>query len=65
MKIRVNDEEVDIKADTISSLVSELGYDNKTIAIAKNEEFVPKGDYSSTKILDGDRFDIVAPMQGG
>ena len=35
------------------------------IAVAKNNEIVPKDKWSSTKITDGDTLEIVAPMQGG
>ncbi len=35
------------------------------IAVAKNNEIVPKDKWGSTKIADGDTLEIVAPMQGG
>lgn len=35
------------------------------IAVAHNGTFVPKAEYKSTTLKDGDLIEIVAPMQGG
>lgn len=35
------------------------------IAIAQNGTFVPKSQYETTNISNGDMIEIVAPMQGG
>lgn len=35
------------------------------IAVAQNGTFVPKSNYKTTPINDGDTIEIVAPMQGG
>ena len=35
------------------------------IAVAQNGTFVPKSEYETTIINDGDALEIVAPMQGG
>ncbi len=35
------------------------------IAVARNGIFVPKGNYASVLLEDGDLIEIVAPMQGG
>ena len=34
-------------------------------AVAVNESFVPKSHYAQTQLKDGDRVELVAPMQGG
>lgn len=34
-------------------------------AIAINEQFVPRGSYSVTQLQDGDRVELLVPMQGG
>lgn len=34
-------------------------------AIAINNQFVPKSMFSSTILCDGDRIDLIVPMQGG
>lgn len=35
------------------------------IAVAQNGTFVPKAEYQTTPITEGDAIEIVAPMQGG
>ena len=35
------------------------------IAVAQNGTFIPKPQYQTTSINDGDAIEIVAPMQGG
>jgi thiamine biosynthesis protein ThiS len=35
------------------------------IAVALNEEFVLRTTYNETNINDGDRLDILSPVQGG
>ena len=35
------------------------------IAVAQNGTFIPKSEYETTDISDGDMIEIVAPMQGG
>lgn len=47
------------------SLLQSEGYDGKLVAVAINGAFVPKKQYADTTIKDGDKIEIVAPMQGG
>lgn len=35
------------------------------LAVARNGLFVPRGQYASIMVEDGDQIEIVAPMQGG
>lgn len=35
------------------------------LAVARNGAFVPRGQYASIMVEDGDQIEIVAPMQGG
>ena len=34
-------------------------------AVALNEVFVPRGDYAAALLRDGDRVEVLQPMQGG
>lgn len=34
-------------------------------AVAINEEFVPKGAYAEVRLVEGDRIELVIPMEGG
>lgn len=64
MKIFVNGKETEHLPDmTLQVLLSELSV--KESAIAVNETFVPRHQYQQTLLSDGDRVEIVTPMQGG
>lgn len=49
----------------LAQALAHWGYHGATIAVAHNEEFVPRSRYASLQLQDGDRLEIVAPMQGG
>ena len=49
---------------TVQKLLEEMNFATG-IAVALNEEFVLKTTYSKTNINDGDRLDILSPVQGG
>lgn len=65
MKIRLNGETVEVSAATLSAALEELGYAGARVATALNEEFVPASHRAATPLSDGDRVEVVAPMQGG
>jgi len=66
MKISINGEikEFDRDSLTIQELLEIIDY-GKGIAIALNETFILKTKYPETTITDGDRLDILSPVQGG
>ena len=66
MKISINGEikEFDKDTLTIQELLEIVNY-GKGIAVALNETFVLKTKYEETMITDGDRLDILSPVQGG
>ena len=49
---------------TVQKLLEEMNF-GEGIAVALNEEFVLRTTYSETNINDGDRLDILSPVQGG
>ena len=64
MKILVNGEPRDVVATTLEDALSELGFGGR-VATAVNEEFVAASQRTSHILKEGDRVEIVAPMQGG
>ncbi|MDX1796794.1 MAG: sulfur carrier protein ThiS [Hydrogenovibrio sp.] len=50
---------------SIAQLLEALAYRQTRFAVALNETFVPRSQYDHQTVADGDRIDIVAPMQGG
>lgn len=64
MKIMVNGTPHEVSATTLAGLLEECDFSGR-VATAVNEEFVPAGLRSSVELDEGDRVEIVAPMQGG
>lgn len=66
MIIEVNGEKKELEnSRSLAEAVRDLGYEGARIAVARNDEFVPRGDYATVQLRDGDRLEIVSPMQGG
>lgn len=65
MKITLNAQHHDVVAATFASVLDELGYSSPAIATALNGTFIARDARATTRINDGDRLEIVAPMQGG
>ena len=69
MRIFVNGDQRDIEpetlAPTLALALNTLGYGGRKIATAVNGRFVAASQREDTKRADGDRVEIVAPMQGG
>ena len=64
MKIVVNGAPRDVAAETLAALLDECGFSGR-VATAVNEEFVPAGLRAGHALSEGDRVEILAPMQGG
>jgi sulfur carrier protein len=65
MKILVNGAWRETGATDLASALQELGYGDAVVATALNGEFVPVGARPGACLTDGDRLEILAPMQGG
>jgi sulfur carrier protein len=65
MKVVLNGDAREIAAANLDQALSELGYTDSSVATAVNGMFIPKAQRSSKLLDDGDRIEIVAPMQGG
>ena len=63
--IIVNGETMETKAQTVAELLDELGYEDMPVATARNMTVVRKRERAETKLKDGDRIEILVPMQGG
>ncbi|WP_299908285.1 sulfur carrier protein ThiS [uncultured Paracoccus sp.] len=64
MKITLNGEARATEASTLAKLLAEGGFGAK-VATARNGDFVPAALRAATPIAEGDRIEVVAPMQGG
>ncbi|WP_237058716.1 sulfur carrier protein ThiS [Microbulbifer sediminum] len=66
IKIQVNGEVQSLpQENSLDHLLSELGYEGDTFAVALNGNFVPRGRYAEAILNDGDALDVVAPVVGG
>lgn len=66
ISISLNNEKKVLEKNTL--LIDALktwGYGESKIAVAINQEFIPRSNYSQQLISDGDQIDIVKPVGGG
>jgi sulfur carrier protein len=65
MRIHVNGASREVRAADLSGALEELGYEGAVIATAINGEFVAAGERQGARLAEGDRIEVLAPMQGG
>lgn len=66
MKIAINSENhVLTEPASLKQLVSELGLENKRLAIEVNQTIVPRAEYADFLLKDGDKVEIVHAIGGG
>jgi sulfur carrier protein len=65
MRILVNGVWHESGAAGLELLLTELGYQDAVVSTAVNGEFVATGARAGTLLADGDRLEVLAPMQGG
>lgn len=65
MRIEVNGAARDVDATTVADALTELGWGDARVATALNGDFVPQARRAEQPLRDGDRLEVLAPMQGG
>jgi sulfur carrier protein len=67
MNIRVNDQPSEVAAETaLAELASALGLgERKGVAIAINDEVVPRAAWAGRRLVEGDRVLVIQATQGG
>lgn len=65
MRIDLNGTSRSVTARTLAAALSELGYGGAALATAVNGAFVPAAARVETALQDGDRVEVLSPMQGG
>ncbi|MEM9099935.1 MAG: sulfur carrier protein ThiS [Pseudomonadota bacterium] len=61
----LNGVETRVAGTRLDQLIEELGYGTAKVATALNGDFVPKAARGATELTEGDRLEILAPLQGG
>jgi sulfur carrier protein len=64
--LRVNGLDHDFPASiTLAALLVELELADRRIAVERNGEIVPRGQYGATQLAHGDQLEIVVAVGGG
>ncbi|OBG17615.1 thiamine biosynthesis protein ThiS [Mycolicibacterium celeriflavum] len=65
MKVLVNDEAVEVDAQTtVAALMERMGFPEKGIAVAVDWSVLPKSEWH-TALSEGARVEVVTAVQGG
>ncbi|MER9372030.1 sulfur carrier protein ThiS [Mesorhizobium sp. M0491] len=65
MKLIVNGEAHEVATTTLAELLAALDYEGDWLATAVNSDLVHKANRAEFQLNDGDRIEILSPMQGG
>lgn len=66
MKIAINGENHTFtKATSLYQLISELGLENKRLAIEVNQAIIPRSEHETYLLKDNDKVEIVQAIGGG
>ncbi|MFR9649978.1 MAG: sulfur carrier protein ThiS [Rikenellaceae bacterium] len=65
MKIIFNGEQTDINSTHISELLEELSIESKGIAIGLNSRVIPRTQWSTQQVVEGDQIVVVSAVFGG
>ena len=66
MQITVNGETTEIvESATMTDLVAQLGLSNRRLAVEYNGEILPRSTWEQTRLVNGDRIEIVHAIGGG
>lgn len=65
MKVTVNDEAVEVDAQTtVAALLERLGFPETGVAVSVNWSVLPKSEWHTT-LADGARVEVLTAVQGG
>ncbi len=66
MEILLNGEKRELAAgESLTGLLDELGLAGRRLAVEVNEEIVPRSQYGSLSLADGDQVEVVHAIGGG
>lgn len=63
--VKVNGNKLDVSGWNVLQLIENEGYKRTNVAVELNEEIVPKTDYETVILKDGDSVEIVSFVGGG
>lgn len=65
LTVTVNGEGRRLRATTLAEALHELGFEGRWLGTALNGDLVPRADRAAHPVREGDRIEILSPMQGG
>jgi sulfur carrier protein len=65
MRLIVNGEDHHVEAATLADVLRQLDYEGGWLATAVNGELVHREDRSAHVVREGDRIEVLTPLQGG
>lgn len=65
MHVDLNGAGIETAAASLAALIDERGLDPASVATAVNGDFVPRPMRAQTVLAEGDRIEVLSPMQGG
>ena len=65
MRILVNGAWRETQVAELEGALRELGYGKSVVSTAVNGEFIAAAERALTLLAEGDRLEVLAPMQGG
>ena len=66
MRMTINGEERDVAAGTtIATLLHDLNVRREGVAVALNDDVVPRGTHAQAEVHEGDRVEIIVAVAGG
>lgn len=63
--VKINGENVDVAGKTVSDYLNSAGFDVMRVAVERNGNIVPKAEYETTHLCDGDSIEVVSFVGGG
>ena len=63
--VKINGTELDAAGKTVAQYLETTDYNRSRIAVERNGEIVPKSEYDSTVLNDGDVVEVVSFVGGG
>jgi sulfur carrier protein len=66
MRLTVNGNERDVEAGvTVAALLATLALRREGVAVALNDDVVPRAEHTTRTLNDGDRLEIIVAVAGG
>ena len=63
--VKINGVELIVAGRTVAEYLAESGYDTKRVAVELNGDILPKAQFDSTVLHDGDSVEVVSFVGGG